>query len=267
MPRFAANLSMLFTEHPFLERFDRAGAAGFAGVEFLFPYAEDIPAVRDALRRNGLEQVLFNLPAGDFAAGERGFANDPARRGEFRVGVGRALEIADTLGCRRLNCLVGLALPGVPEADQWATAAENLAFAASEAEGAGVRVVVEPLNVYDAPGFLLPTTERALALLDAAAHPNLAVQYDVYHAQRGEGNLVATIRRHLDRVGHVQAADSPDRHEPGTGEINYPFVFRALDEAGYGGWVGLEYRPAAGTEASLGWLRDHGFLARAEPSA
>jgi hydroxypyruvate isomerase len=254
MPRFAANLTMLFTEHPFADRFDRAAAAGFRAVEFLFPYGEDASAIRRGLSRNGLEQVLFNLPAGDFAAGERGVANDPARRAEFRDGIGRALELADAFSCRRLNCLVGRSLPGVPEADQWLTAAENLAYAAEAAAEAGVRVLVEPLNARDAPGFLLPTTERALALIDQAGHPNLALQYDVYHAQRGEGNVTETLRRLIDRIGHVQIADSPDRHQPGTGEINYPFVLQALDDAGYDGWVSLEYAPLGGTDASLAWL-------------
>lgn len=259
MPRFAANLSMLFTEYPFVERFDRAAAAGFGGVEFLFPYAEDIAAVRAALTRNGLEQVLFNLPPGDFATGERGIANNPDRRAEFRDGVARALDIAGTLDCHRLNCLSGLTLPDVPLDTQWATLAENLSYAAVQAEAAGVRQVVEPLNTFDTPGFILPTTDRAIELLDAVGHPNLAVQYDVYHAQRMEGNLTATIAAQIARIGHVQIADSPARHEPGTGEINFPFVFDALDTAGYDDWVSLEYRPSGSTEASLGWLREYGF--------
>jgi hydroxypyruvate isomerase len=259
VPRFAANLSVLFTEYPFVERFDRAAAAGFEAVEFLFPYAEDIAAVRAALTRNGLEQVLFNLPPGDFAAGERGIANNPDRQAEFRDGVARALEIAATLDCGRLNCLSGLTLPGVPLHTQWATLADNLRYAAEQAEVAGVRQVVEPLNTFDTPGFILPTTDRALELLDVVGHPNLVIQYDVYHAQRMEGNLTSTIAAQIARFGHVQIADSPARHEPGTGEINFPFVFAALDAAGYDGWVSLEYRPRAGTEASLGWLREYGY--------
>ena len=262
MPRFAANLSLLFVEYPFLERFDRAAAAGFRAVEFLFPYAEDIRAVAGALRRNGLEQVLFNLPAGDFTKGERGIANDPTRTAEFRDGVARALEIAAVLGCPRLNCLVGLTLPDLPLERQLGTVAENLAYAAEQAEAAGVRLGVDPLNPVDAPGFLLGTTAQALALIDRVGHPNLVLQYDVYHAQRAEGNITATIRAVVGRIGHVQIADSPDRHQPGTGEINVPFVLRALDAAGYDGWVSLEYNPLGSTEASLAWLRDFGFGGR-----
>ena len=259
MPRFAANLSMLFTEHPFLERFDRAAAAGFRGVEFLFPYAEDIPAVGEALRSTGLEQVLFNLPAGDFAAGERGIANNPARVAEFRDGVARALEIAERLGCRKLNCLAGLTLPDVPVTEQWATLEANLAYAAEQAQAAGVRQVVEPLNTFDTPGFLLATPSQGFDLVERIGHPNLSLQYDLYHAQRMEGNLTATIERRIDRIGHVQIADSPRRHEPGKGEINFPFVLQALDDAGYDGWVSLEYKPLASTEESLGWLRAWGY--------
>ncbi len=259
MPRFAANLSMLFTEAPFPERFDWAAAAGFRGVEFLFPYAEDVPGIKDALRRNDLEQVLFNLPAGDFAAGERGLANNPARVDEFRDGVARALEIATLLGCGKLNCLVGLTLPDVPLAEQWATVEANLAHAAEQAAAANVRQVVEPLNTFDAPGFLLTTPSQGFDLVERIGHPNLALQYDLYHAQRMEGNLVDTLQRRLDRIGHVQIADSPLRHQPGTGEINYPFALGALDEAGYDGWVSLEYKPLGSTEDSLGWLRDWSY--------
>jgi hydroxypyruvate isomerase len=259
MPRFAANLSMLFTEYPFLERFDRAAAAGFEAVEFLFPYDEDVAAIRAALTRNGLQQVLFNLPAGNFAGGERGIANDPTRVEEFRAGVGRALDIAQTLDCRRLNCLVGIVLPDVPLPTQWATVEANLAYAAEQAQRVGILQVVEPLNTFDTPGFLVSSPELAFNLRDRIAHPNLAVQYDVYHAQRMEGNLTAAIRRRLDHIGHVQIADSPDRHQPGTGEIHYPYVLRALDDAGYTGWVSLEYKPLGSTEESLGWLREWGY--------
>ena len=259
MPRFAANLSMLFTEAPFVERFDRAAAAGFRAVEFLFPYEEDVGAVGAALRRNGLELVLFNLPAGDFAAGDRGLASDPSRRAVFRDGVARALAIATELRPGRLNCLAGKAVPGIGLMDQWSTLIENVRFAAEEAENAGIKLLVEPLNAFDAPGYLLATTDQALRLIAEVDHPNLALQFDVYHAQRGEGNVTQTIRREIARIGHVQIADSPDRGQPGTGEINMPFVLGALDAAGYDGWVSLEYRPIGGTEASLGWLKDWGY--------
>jgi hydroxypyruvate isomerase len=259
MPRFAANLSMLFTEHPFLERFARAREAGFQAVEFLFPYEFDTAAIARELRRNDLEQVLFNLPAGDFAAGDRGMANDPRRVEEFRDGVKRGLEVATALEAGRLNCLAGLRLDDVPEDAQFATLVDNLRYAADAAAAAGVRQVVEPLNAFDAPGYFLPTPESGFALVEAVAHPNLSLQYDVYHSQRMSGNLAATIAARIGQIGHVQIADSPDRHEPGTGEINYPFVLQALDDAGYDGWVSLEYRPLENTESSLRWLTSMGY--------
>ena len=259
MLKFAANLSMLFTEVPFVDRFDRAAAAGFRGVEFLFPYDEDLAAVSAALRRNSLELVLFNLPAGDFAAGERGLAGDPARKDAFRAGVARALEIASDLRPGRLNCLAGKLVPNVGLMDQWQTLVENVSYAAEAAARADVRLVVEPLNAFDAPGFLLPTTDQALSLIEEVGHPNLALQFDCYHQQRSQGNLVSTLQREIARIGHVQIADSPDRGQPGTGEIHYPFVLAALANAGYDGWVSLEYKPIGGTETSLGWLRDWGY--------
>src|SRR5215218_5809083 len=259
MPKFAANLSMLFTEHPFLERFTRAKAAGFEAVEFLFPYEYDSGAIAHELRRNELQQVLFNLPAGNFAAGDRGMANDPDRVEEFRAGVHEGLRIAAELGCGRLNCLAGLKLGDVPEEMQAATLIENLRYAADAAAGAGVLQVVEPLNAFDAPGYFLPTPESGFTIVERAGHPNLLLQFDVYHAQRMSGNLAATIAARIDLIGHVQNPHSPARKEPGTGEINYPFVFQALDDAGYDGWVSLEYRPRHTTEASLTWLTDMGY--------
>lgn len=259
MPKFAANLSMLFTEHPFLERFARAREAGFEAVEFLFPYEYDTAAIARALRDAGLEQVLFNLPAGNFAAGDRGMANDPRRVDEFRASVRQALDVANELRAGRLNCLVGLWLDDVPEDLQRATLVENLRFAADQAADAGIRQVFEPLNVFDAPGYFVTTPDEGFAIVEEAAHPNLTLQYDIYHAQRMQGNLAETIANRIDLIGHVQIADSPARHEPGTGEINYPFVFRALDDAGYDGWVSLEYRPARDTPSSLAWLTEYGY--------
>jgi hydroxypyruvate isomerase len=261
MPKFAANLSMLFTEHPFLERFARAKAAGFQAVEFLFPYEYDSSAIAHELRRNELEQVLFNLPAGDFTAGDRGMANDPNRVEEFRAGVQEGLDIAAKLRCGRLNCLAGLRLADVPEETQTATLIENLRYAADAAARVGVLQVVEPLNAFDAPGYFLPTPEAGFAIVERAGHPNLLLQYDIYHAQRMSGNLAATIAARIDLIGHVQIADSPARNEPGTGEINYPFVLQALDDAGYDGWVSLEYRPRHTTESSLKWLTDMRYWA------
>ena len=254
MPRFAANLTMMFTEHPVLDRFDRAAEAGFAAVEFLFPYEERTADLRAALDRNGLELVNFNLPAGDFAAGDRGYANDPRRVAEFRDGVGRALDIAAALGSPKLNCLAGLTLADVPVADQWAALEENLAYAAEEASKAGVLQMVEPLNTFDTPGFLLGTLSAGFALVERVGHPNLKVEYDVYHAQRSEGELAATVEKHLARIGHIQIADNPGRREPGTGEINFPFLFGHLKRIGYKGFVGAEYKPGGTTEAGLGWL-------------
>jgi hydroxypyruvate isomerase len=254
MPRFAANVSMLFTETPLIERYARAAAAGFTGVEMLFPYGEDIPAIAAELRANGLTQVLYNLPAGDFSAGERGIANNPAKQDAFRDGVRQALEIAAHLRPTRINCLVGKALTDLPLDRQWATVEENLAWAAGELAGEGIRMVVEPLNAFDAPGFLLATPSAGFALVERVNHPNLSLQYDVYHAQRMEGNLVQTIRQQIARIGHIQIADSPDRHQPGTGEINYPYVFAAIDDAGYDGWVSCEYTPLGRTEDTLAWM-------------
>jgi hydroxypyruvate isomerase len=259
MPKFAANLSMLFTEHPFLERFARAKAAGFEAVEFLFPYEYDSGAIAQELRRHRLEQVLFNLPAGNFAAGDRGMANDPNRVDEFRAGVRAELKIASELGCQRLNCLAGLRLGDVSEEMQTTTLIENLRYAADAAARVGVLQVVEPLNAFDAPGYFLPTPDTGFEIVERAGHPNLMLQYDIYHAQRMSGNLAATIAARIDLIGHVQIADSPARNEPGTGEINYPFVLQALDDAAYSGWVSLEYRPRHSTESPLEWLTYMGY--------
>lgn len=260
MPRFAANLTMLFTEYPFIERFDRAAAAGFTAVEFLFPYAEDIDAIQAALKRNSLTQVLFNLPAGDFAAGERGYANDPARTSEFRDSVSRALEIATKLECAQINCLIGLNRDDIALDAQWETVAANLYYAAESAKKAGVRQLVEPLNTIDTPGFLLSTTERALELIREVGSDNLFLQYDVYHAQRMEGNIAVTIDQQVNAgtIKHIQIADSPARNEPGTGELNWSFLFDVIDASGYDGWVSGEYRPRGTTEEGLGWLTSFG---------
>jgi hydroxypyruvate isomerase len=259
MPRFAANLTMLFTEYPFPERFDRAATSGFDAVEFLFPYDEDLPGIRDALSRNGMQQILFNLPAGDFAGGERGIANDPNRVQGFRDGVSRALEIAATLECPRLNCLSGLAKSDTPMDKQWGTLVENLQYAAEQAQRAGIVQFVEPINTFDMPGFMVSSTAQGLRLLDEVGHDNLRLQYDVYHMQRMEGELTETIRKNLDRIAHIQIADNPGRHEPGTGEINYPFILAAIDDMSYEGWVSLEYQPSRQTEDTLGWLREWGY--------
>lgn len=253
MPRFAANLTMLFDEVPFLDRFERAAAAGFKAVEFLFPYAYDVQEIRKRLDAHGLKLVLHNLPAGDWAEGERGIACHPDRVAEFRAGVARAIECAGWLGVPRLNCLAGKAPAGVSAAALHDTLVSNLAYAASELKRAGLALLVEPINTFDIPGFYVSRTAQALALLDEVGADNAYLQYDIYHAQRMEGELAATIARHLPRIGHIQLADNPGRHEPGTGEIDYAFLFRHIDGLGYDGWIGCEYKPRAGTEAGLGW--------------
>ena len=255
MPRFAANLTMLFTELPFLDRFDAAARAGFQAVEFLFPYAFDANDIKARLDANGLQLVLHNLPAGDWDAGERGIACHPDRVEEFRAGVERAIAYAQPLGVKQLNCLVGKAPAGVPDSVLRETLVANLRHAASRLKAAGLRLLVEPINNYDIPGFYLSRTQQALDLLDEVGADNAFVQYDIYHAQRTEGELAATLQKHLARIGHVQLADNPGRNEPGTGEINYAFLFRHLDRIGYDGWVGCEYKPASTTEAGLGWLK------------
>ena len=254
MPRFAANLTMMFTEVPFLDRFERAAKAGFGAVEFLFPYAWPTAEIRARLQANGLTLVLHNLPAGDWDAGERGIACLPGRVDEFRAGVARALEVATALGVPQLNCLAGKAPPGVDEALLRRTFVANLRFAATALKKAGIRLLVEPINGWDIPGFYLQRTAQAIELMDEVDSDNLWLQYDIYHAQRMEGELAATLERHLPRIAHVQLADNPGRHEPGTGEIHYPFLFAHLDRIGYRGHVGCEYKPATTTEAGLGWL-------------
>jgi hydroxypyruvate isomerase len=254
MPRFAANLTMLWNEVDFLDRFGAAAGAGFRGVEYLFPYAHPKEALAEPLQRHGLVQVLHNLPAGDWAKGERGIACHPHRVGEFQDGVGRAIEYAAALGCRQVNCLAGIAPPGAPPESLRRTLVENLRFAAAKLGEAGVRLLVEAINTRDIPGFYLCRTAQAVEILEEVDSPNLGLQYDVYHMQVMEGDLAATIERNLARIGHVQIADNPGRHEPGTGEINYAFLLGFLDRMGYQGWVGCEYKPRATTEAGLSWL-------------
>lgn len=254
MPRFAANLTMLFTEYPMPERIDRAARAGFRGVEILFPYGEDLDAMDAALKRNDVTLVNFNLPAGNFAAGDRGIANDPRRVEEFQAGVRQAISLANRFKCPRMNCIAGKLLEDISVSEQWATLRSNLQHAATVGAEHGVVQMVEPLNLIDTPGYIVCSPHRAFSLIEEIAHPNLKVEYDLYHAQRMEGDLTNTIRDHIGQIGHVQIADNPGRHEPGTGEINFPFIFRVLDDAGYDGWVSLEYIPSGRTEDSFGWM-------------
>ncbi len=255
MPRYSANLSFLFGEHPFLDRFAAAAEAGFTAVEYMFPYEHPAAEVKARLEDAGLEQALFNLPAGDWAGGDRGIAADPARVEEFREGVGRALEYAEALNCPRMNCLAGLRLEGV---EQWDVLVENVRWAASRLAAQGRTLLVEHINDKDVPGFLLPTTSDVVRLLDAVGDPAIRLQFDVYHAQRMEGDLVNRFRALRERIGHVQIADNPGRHQPGTGEIDFPFVLAQLDASGYKGFVGLEYVPEPDTLASLAWLARKG---------
>lgn len=254
MPRFAANLTLLFNEVPFLERFDRAAAAGFKAVEFLFPYEFSAEEIKHSLDQAGLKCVLHNLPAGDWAGGERGIACHPNRQEEFRAGVYRAIDYAQVLGVSQLNCIAGIkpALAN-PQALR-DTLLSNLDFAAATLNQAGIRLLIEPINGFDIPGFYLQHTRQAIELLDSLAAPNAFLQYDIYHAQRMEGELAATLEQYLPRIGHIQIADNPGRHEPGTGEIHFKFLLDHLDQLGYQGWVGAEYRPTTTTEAGLGWL-------------
>jgi hydroxypyruvate isomerase len=256
MPRFAANLTMLFTELPFLERFAAARAAGFTAVEYLFPYDHPKEELAARLRANGLKQVLHNLPAGDWAAGERGIACHPGRVDEFRAGVDRAILYAHALDCGQLNCLAGKLPSGVTGEQAHATLVANLRYAAATLRTAGIRLLIEPINTYDIPGFFLSRTEQAIAVIDEVASDNLFLQYDLYHAQRMEGELAATLQRYLAQIGHIQLADTPGRNEPGTGEINYPFLFRHLDALGWKGHIGCEYKPRATTTEGLGWIKE-----------
>ena len=253
MPRFAANLTMLFTEVPFLDRFERAARAGFQAVEFLFPYAFAAEEIRRRLDAHQLQLVLHNLPAGDWDAGERGIACLPDRVEEFRAGVATAIAYAKALGVTQLNCLAGKAPAGADPALLQHTLVDNLRFAAAALREAGLKLLLEPINTVDIPGFFVNRTAQALAIIDAVGADNLFLQYDLYHAQRMEGELAATLEKHLPRIAHVQLADNPGRHEPGTGEINYPFLFAHLDRIGYRGWIGCEYKPATTTEAGLHW--------------
>ncbi len=257
MPRFDANLSMLFNEVGFLERFAAAAAAGFTGVEFLFPYAHAEDRLAETVRASGVEVVAFNMPPGNWDAGDRGIACDPARRGEFQDGVGAAVRYARALGCRRIHCMAGLRPAGVDEDRLRETWVANVRLAARELDRHGVTLLVEAINTRDIPGFYVSTSRQAFALMDEVAAPNVRFQADLYHLQIMEGDLSHTLETRRDRIGHVQIADTPGRHEPGTGEIHYPFLFGLLDRIGYDGWVGCEYRPSSGTVEGLGWVRPY----------
>ena len=254
MPRFNANLTMLFNEVDFLDRFEAAAKAGFTGVEFLFPYDYEPDQITEKLEQNKLSLVLHNMPAGDWDAGERGLACLPARVGEFQQSVGRAIDYAKALGCPQLNCLSGITPWGTDPELVRRTLVENLRFAAKELGKAGIKLLIEPINTRDMPGFYLSTSKDALTLMDEVGSTNLWLQYDIYHMQIMEGDLSCTIEDNLRRIAHMQLADAPGRHEPGSGEINYDYLLPHIDRLGYEGWIGCEYRPAGKTEAGLSWM-------------
>jgi len=245
---------MLYTELDFVARFAAAARNGFTGVEFLHPYAYPKEQLAEALLKNRLKQVMHNLPSGNWEAGDRGIACDPNRTGEFKEGLDRAIEYARTLGCNQLNCLVGIKPPGLPAIKAHETVVDNLKYAAPRLQAQGIRLLLEPVNTYDIPGFFLSTTEQAMAIMDEARELNLFLQLDIYHMQMMEGNLANTLEKHLRRIAHIQLADVPGRHEPGTGEIRYDFIFQYLDKIGYTGWIGCEYKPLKSTEEGLGWM-------------
>ena len=259
MIKLAANLTMLYNEVDFLERFDAAAKSGFTGVEYLFPYAYPKEELVERLTKHKLRQVLHNLPAGDWAAGERGIACHPGRVGEFQEGVGTAIDYAQALGCKQINCLAGIAPAGADREKVRGTFAANLRFAAEKLGAAGIKLLIEPINTYDIPGFWLSRTQQALDVIRDTGSPNLFVQYDIYHMQRMEGELANTIKAHLPQIAHLQLADNPGRNEPGTGEINYRFLFGFIDSIGYDGWIGCEYKPKGKTIDGLDWRAAHGL--------
>lgn len=258
MPKLAANLSMMFNEVPFMDRFDAAAKAGFKGVEFLFPYEFDLNQIADKLKANNLELVLHNLPAGNWGGGERGITCHPDRVGEFQDGVGKGIEAAKKLGVKQLNALAGIAPQGVDADKIRATYVANLKFAADKLKAEGIRLITEPINTFDIPGFYLNRTQQAVDIIKEVGSDNLFIQHDIYHMQRMEGELANTIKANISLIKHMQLADNPGRNEPGTGEINYKFLFKFIDDLGYDGWIGCEYRPKTTTVEGLGWLKAHG---------
>jgi hydroxypyruvate isomerase len=254
MLRYCANLGWLFTEHHFLDRFAFASKAGFKGVEFSAPYDFAVKDLKKRLQDSGLEQVLINLPAGDWAKGERGIACLPDRRKAFREGVKLAIEYAQELGCTRINCLSGIATESLAQTQLWGTLIENLNYAAEALAKVDMMLLLEPINTYEMPGFFINTSAKALKAMAACGHPNIKLQYDIYHMQRAEGELAASIARLMPVIGHIQLADNPGRHEPGTGEINFPYLLRHVESLNYAGWIGCEFKPTGQTETCLSWM-------------
>lgn len=259
MPQFAANLWYLFTDLPLLSRFEAAAECGFKGVEYHFPYAFPVNALADSLQTEGLEQVLFNMPPGNWDAGEVGIGCLPDRKQDFQDGVGKAIDYAKALNCTRLNALAGRPKDGEASFDHWDTFKENLAFAADACAGEGIDVFIEPINSHTVPGFLVNYTTQALDLIAEVGRDNLFVQYDIFHAQIMEGDLSETLKANMDKIRHIQIASVPDRHEPDEGEVNFPHLFDLLDRLGYGGWIGCEYTPRTNTRAGLVWGKAYGL--------
>jgi len=257
MPKFCANLTMLYNETLFLDRFEAAAKCGFKGVEYLFPYPYPKEQLIEKLRANGLTQVLHNMPAGNWDKGERGLACLPDRVGEFQDSVGTTIEYATALGCKQVNCLAGIVPAGAPRERLEQTFVENLKFAAPRLKAAGIKLLIEAINTRDMPGFFLNTTRQSLDIIAKVGSDNLFVQYDIYHMQIMEGDLARTIEANLAQIPHMQLADNPGRNEPGTGEINYPFLFGFIDRIGYTGWIGCEYKPKTTTVEGLGWIKPH----------
>jgi hydroxypyruvate isomerase len=257
MPRFAANLSMMYNEHAFLDRFAHAARDGFKAVEFLFPYEHPAAEIKSRLQAHGLTQALFNAPPGDWSKGERGMASRPGREAEFKASVAQALEYARVLGNDRLHVMAGLIAPGEDRARHRDAYVSNLAHAAAEARALGITVVIEPINTRDIPGFFLNRQDEAHAVCKDVGAANLKVQMDLYHCQIVEGDLATKIRQYMPGVGHMQIAGVPERHEPDVGELDYPYLFKVIDEAGYQGWIGCEYRPRKTTSEGLAWVRPY----------
>lgn len=252
--RFDLNVSILLKEYTFLERFDQAARLGFEAVEFWWPRGEDLDVLARRIADAGLKVALFNFDAGDMGAGDRGLLNDPERQAQFRANVPVAIELAQRLGCTRMNALAGHWREGEEPEAQLDRVRENLRWAAEQAQSAGITVLVESLNRWENGPYLFTNTPDTLAFLASVGAPNLKYQYDIYHMQRMEGNITATLRTHVDHIGHIQVADSPHRHQPGTGELNFRYLFQVIEESGYDGWIGLEYNPMGSTEESLNWL-------------
>ena len=257
MPNFAANLTMMFNEYDFLDRFKAASQSGFKGVEFLFPYDYNKQEILENLKSNNLNQVLHDLPAGNWDAGDRGNACQPDRIGEFQDGVGLTIEYAKVLECPNVTCLAGIPENNSDPEKLKTTFIDNLKFAAYELKKHNIKLLIEPINTIDIPGFYLTNTDQALSIIKEVNSDNIGLQYDIYHMQIMEGNLTRTIQSNIDSISHFQLADNPGRNEPGTGEINYPFIFETIDKLDYKGWIGCEYKPVSTTENGLDWVKKH----------